>query len=189
MADLKKKFIDILFEDDEDDQELLDDSYEEVVKKPIEKEETTIRAKDILYRKSDTSPFVNLTETPLRKEETLEAKKNEYEMSAQISPIFGVINDNKEKEVKVNKKVDDSLTSKPLDSHLDIITSPIYGYGSNQGYLNDVDDNYIETTIDDEIELHHLFDYDEPVMQEEVSDANYDEDEEISLFRLFGDNK
>ena len=54
MADLKKKFIDILFEDDVDEQELQDDAYYaqkvETPVKPIK--ESPIKANDILYRKS-----------------------------------------------------------------------------------------------------------------------------------------
>lgn len=200
MADLKKKFIDILFEDDLDEQEYQEELYDEKENKPVEtKSDSPILAKDILYRKPGQSAFINLNEKP-KEEKIIEDTKEIYEMSSQISPIFGLIRENKPKVVNVNPETTETQTSKPADSHLDIITSPIYGYGNKEDAIeNDYDvkdilddnndnDDY-QTTEDDE--LHNLFDNEEEVLNSSYDslDTKVDNEEEISLFRLFGDNK
>lgn len=209
MADLKQKFIDILFEEDED-KEFDDEVYGEEVKASKHNDKSPIRAQDILYHKSSSSPFVNLNENKQNSTNNYVANNNintndEYEMSSQISPIFGVIKENKKKVINVDKEIIESQTSKPLDAHLDIITSPIYGYGNKEDAQDNnydvkgiVDDNDVqEEFVDEEIsseddELHHLFD----VEDEQYLNNSYDsldskalDDEEISLFRLFGENK
>ena len=185
MADLRKKFIDILFEDDNDDEE----TNSNEVSTDVRKSESPIKAKDVLYRKSATSPFVNLTEEPKRQEDSVAEKIPEvYEMSSQISPIFGLIKENKPKVVSVKPEITESQTNKPSDSHLDIITSPIYGYGNKE---DAIDNNYEVRNIIDENEddeLHHLFDEEEN-LNNSYDDMQDNPDEEISLFRLFGDNK
>ena len=195
MADLKKKFIDILFEDDAEEEEIADEIPSEErksiaaanAKKNIE--ESPIKAKDILYRKSSTSPFVNLTETkkpsPVVKEEFT---KEEYEMTSQISPIFGLLQENKDEKITVVSNLNETQTNKPTDSHLDIITSPIYGYSSGDSLPQDNNDQVRE---DEEEELHHLFDEEESlnVSYDTLSQKPEEGSDEISLFRLFGENK
>lgn len=195
MADLKKKFIDILFEDDAEEEEIVDEIPSEErksiaaanAKKNIE--ESPIKAKDILYRKSSTSPFVNLTETkkpsPVVKEEFT---KEEYEMTSQISPIFGLLQENKDEKITVVSNLNETQTNKPTDSHLDIITSPIYGYSSGDSLPQDNNDQVRE---DEEEELHHLFDEEESlnVSYDTLSQKLEEGSDEISLFRLFGENK
>ena len=195
MADLKKKFIDILFEDDAEEEEIADEIPSEErksiaaanAKKNIE--ESPIKAKDILYRKSSTSPFVNLTETkkpsPVVKEEFT---KEEYEMTSQISPIFGLLQENKDEKITVVSNLNETQTNKPTDSHLDIITSPIYGYSSGDSLPQDNNDQVRE---DEEEELHHLFDEEESlnVSYDTLSQKLEEGSDEISLFRLFGENK
>ena len=62
MKDIKKRFIDILFEPEDDPEE--DDIIKELdTKKQETKEVSTISAKDILYRKPEQSAFINLEET------------------------------------------------------------------------------------------------------------------------------
>lgn len=199
MADLKKKFIDILFEDDLEEPEYQEDFNDEEKKEPEEvKKESTILAKDILYRKAGQSAFINLNENT-KVEQIVEKNDELYEMSSQISPIFGLIKENKPKTVNVNPESTETQTSKPADSHLDIITSPIYGYGSKEDAIdNNYDvkdilddnrnDNYYQVSDD---ELHNLFDKEEEILNSSYDslDTKLDDEEEISLFRLFGDSK
>ena len=190
MADLRKKFMDILFEDEEDDYQ--PDNIFEDSKKSKPENDSPIRAKDILYRKPSTSAFIDLEEKPkesytANSDARIEEKHEVYEMSSQISPIFGLIKEKKKKVAQKSPEVVDTLTNRPADSHLDIITSPIYGYGNKEdARLNDYEVKDI--TNDDEEELHQLFDND---AQLEKSYEEYEkrEDEEISLLKLFGDNK
>lgn len=203
MADLKKKFIDILFEDDLEEQEYQEESYETESVKPVEeKKESPILAKDILYRKAGQSAFINLNEQP-KQDTFVEDTKDTYEMSSQISPIFGLLKENKPKVVNVNPETTETQTSKPADAHLDIITSPIYGYGNKEDAIDnnyDVKDilvdnnesiqsNVYQATEDDE--LHNLFDKEEEILNSSYDslDTRVDDEEEISLFRLFGENK
>ncbi len=181
MTDIKKKICEILFEDDETE---VDDSE----KKPVIKQEkkveevinegTQIKARDFLYQKSNV--FVDLNDN---KKQTNYADNNEpYVFSSQISPIFGVIKQDKKQETESELKVNKKLTSKPTDSHLDIITSPIYGYGSDVD--NNIDDLVQEKPeIYEEEELHDLFDNED----EKDSLDKLEDDEEITLFKLFGD--
>lgn len=127
MKGIKKKFLDILFENDKD--YIPEKEEDEVKVRPAAKKkpENTAKAKEVLYRKSKNSAFIDLDETisPVKQEKET---RNEYELSSQISPIFGVV-DEKKKTAIVRQNIDETMTNKPEDSHLDIITSPIYGYG------------------------------------------------------------
>lgn len=199
MVNLKEKFIDILFEDDDDETEISDEEIEAV--KETKKSESTIKAKDILYRKSSVSPFVNLTEDKPEKPFSIEEKIAEetYEMSSQISPIFGLIKENKKTVVNLGKEVTKAQVNKPADSHLDIITSPIYGFGNkedahdNNYNVKGIDDDQIEyrhssnDSVDEE--LHHLFDDNDSYLDKSYQDSEdrQNSEEEISLFKLFGD--
>lgn len=193
-GELKKKFIDILFEDEVDDEELQDNEVEEVAASTpeVKRSESSILAKDILYRKSGGSAFINLNEE-IAKDNTYtpETKKEEYEMSSQISPMFGLIKENKRKAYEPTPEITETQTNKPADSHLDIITSPIYGYGNKEDAQ---DNNYDVKGIieeDETQELHHLFDEEEYLNNsyESSSQTNDDNNDEISLFRLFGENR
>ena len=201
MKDIKKRFIDILFESDDEDEEEVVPVAEPVKKKEaVKKEETSFNAKDVLYRKSDQSAFINLEETIKTVKENKAAKEEEYELSSQISPIFGLIKENKPTYKKpADTGRDETLLSKPDDSHLEIITSPIYGYGTkdDQDISSLVIDNgYAE----DEEELHRLLDVDpqasdyvrlsNPEKEEFIypeESRNREEDEDITLFDIFGD--
>ena len=63
-GELKKRFIDILFEDDISDEELEDEAVQDAKneKSAAKKTESVISAKDILYHKSGSSAFINLNE-------------------------------------------------------------------------------------------------------------------------------
>lgn len=189
MADLRKRFIDILFEDDDNEEPIEDAPV--VEEKPTERKgESPIKASDVMYRKSGASVFVNLNEAPKQRENKItdEEKPEIYEMSSQISPIFGLIRENKKKVINVDPDIVETQTSKPSDSHLDIITSPIYGYGNKEDAM---ENNYDVKSITDEnedVELHHLFD-EEDSLNKSYDSLDDNNEEEISLFRLFGENK
>jgi len=192
MADIKKKFIDILFEDEDEESEALEIEKKVNKEKSFEtKKESTINAKDILYRKPGASVFVNLDETPNNYNKEEKESNDIYEMSSQISPIFGVIKESKPKNVTYDKDIIDTQTNKPVDSHLDIITSPIYGYGSKEDAMaNNYDVKGIEEADATDEELHNLFDTQD--LAGSLKKVNYTNDddidfEDISSFKLFGD--
>lgn len=192
MADLKKRFIDILFEDENEEELAEDSNYEQDVETSSEpKKESTILARDVLYRKNGASAFINLNETPRTDIRKNEEKPEEYEFSSQISPIFGLIKENEKKTVSVNPDIIQAQTNKPSDSHLDIITSPFYGYANKEDAQKNNYDVRSAIEENEEEELHHLFDKEEETLNSSYDDldSNPLEDEEISLFRLFGENK
>ena len=69
---IKKKFIDILFEpeDDEEQDLFVEETVKEIKKKEIKEKresEPAVKAKDILYKKPEkTSAFINLDETKIK---------------------------------------------------------------------------------------------------------------------------
>lgn len=189
--DIKQKFIDILFESDKDDKEETIDAVEE--EKHVKKEKSPIKAKDILYRKSENTTFINYE----NKAKTANASKDEvYELTSQISPMFGVIRENKHKNLNVNSEITDTQTSKPETSHLDIITSPIYGYGSKEDAIkNNYEVKGIPGENDDE-ELHQVFndedsEYENYLNENNTSVNNEETDSEedfLNFLSRFGDN-
>ncbi|MBR4470728.1 MAG: hypothetical protein IKS54_05360 [Erysipelotrichaceae bacterium] len=183
--DIKKKFIDILFEPDDDEEEIVE---KKETAKPVKKQESTVNARDILYRKPEKSAFINLEEKKEKKQDIgVETVYGDYEFSSQISPIFGVIKENKPNFVP-NTSVNESLVSKPDNSHLEIITSPIYGYGSREDYSKDhFDINEVLADTDEE-ELHRLLDEDYGYDAHTYDDID-DDDEELDLFSLFNEDE
>ncbi|MBQ6335488.1 MAG: hypothetical protein IJI46_10500 [Erysipelotrichaceae bacterium] len=186
--DIKKKFIDILFEPDDEEEEV----YEKPVEvKPAKKQENTVKAKDILYRKQEKSAFIDLNEKKPEKQQQqpkqAESVYGDYEFSSQISPIFGVIKENKP-EFRQSVSTNESLVSKPDNSHLEIITSPIYGYGSREDYEKDnLDINQVLQDTDED-ELHRLLDEDFGYDEHTYDDLDDDLDE-ISLFDSFNEEE
>ncbi len=183
--DIKKKFIDILFEPDDDE----DEGYEiPQPKKPVPKQESTVSAKDLLYKKSGQSAFINLDEKKTKKESSEpETEYGDYEFSSQISPIFGMIKENKPSLTPNKKNVNETLVNKPDHSHLEIITSPIYGYGSREDYEKDhFDLSQMMDNTDDE-ELHRLLDDDYGYDDHTYDDIDDSDDDEITLFGSYED--
>lgn len=179
--EIKKRFIDILFEpeDDEEDEDLSSSTQKKPEKK---KEDKSIKAADILYHKSETSAFIDLDEKPkIVKADTRTGES--YEFSTQISPIFGVLKGGEEPE-ETGKDVDESQINKPEDSHLEIITSPIYGYASKETVLKEETEEEEEPELDpyDEEELHRL------LLNEDERYSRY-EDDDLDLFDAFGDDE
>ena len=179
-SDIKKKFIDILFEPEEDEEEVYVKPKAE--HKPVKKQEKTVRAADILYRKPEKSAFIDLDD-PKKKPEKKEPENvyGDYEFSSQISPIFGVIKENKP-EITASVSVNESLTNRPDSSHLEIITSPIYGYGSREDFEKDHPDLFAGLADGDEEELHRLIDEDYGYDDHTYDDIDDKDDQEINLF-------
>ena len=200
-SNIKKRFIDILFEPEDYDEEEEIEVEEPVVerKTPVQqtvKEENPLKAKDILYRKSEKSAFIDLDIKKEVKSEK-EERKNDYEFSSQISPIFGVLRENDgTSSKKIISPVKEEMINKPDSSHLEIITSPIYGYGRGE------DEVKAETPVEsypnnnrDEEELHRLYDSERDYGYDDYSDHTYDdfeqnvldedEDEDLNLFNSY----
>ena len=183
--DIKKKFIDILFEPDDED--VIYEKPEEE-KKPVKRPESTVKAKDILYRKPERSAFIDLEEKKAEQQQKqVKSVVGDYEFSSQISPIFGVIKENKP-EFKSNVSANESLISKPDNSHLEIITSPIYGYGKREDFEKESDDFGNALQENDEEELHRLlgddFGYDEHTYDDFEGNI-----EEIDLFNSYDEEE
>ncbi len=177
--DIKKKFIDILFEPDESDNEI--ELYDEP-EKPRPKgpkfdaeNNTTVNAKDFLYKKSEQSAFIDLDPPKKLERKVISTPDGEYEFSSQISPIFGVI---KENEYKMSTKTDPDtkIVNKPDSSHLEIVTSPIYGYAKQNEPQHEYNEYFEDTS---EQELHELLDDD---FQDDHTYDDFSDDEEINLF-------
>jgi len=185
-SDIKRKFLDILFEPEDEDEEVYEKPKQEV--KPVKKQENTVKAADILYRKQEKSAFIDLNEKKKKPEKKQEENVyGDYEFSSQISPIFGVIKESKV-ETNTSVSVDEALINKPDSSHLEIITSPIYGYGNRSDYEKDHPDLFETIPASDEEELHRLLDEDYGYDEHTYDDLE-DENEEINLFNSYGEEE
>ena len=69
-SDIKRKFLDILFEPEDEDDEVYEKPKQEV--KPVKKQENTVKAADILYRKQEKSAFIDLNEKKKKPEKKQE---------------------------------------------------------------------------------------------------------------------
>ena len=184
-SDIKRKFLDILFEPEDEDDEVYEKPKQEV--KPVKKQENTVKAADILYRKQAKSAFIALNENKKPEKKQEENVYGDYEFSSQISPIFGVIKESKV-ETNTSVSVDEALINKPDSSHLEIITSPIYGYGNRSDYEKDHPDLFETIPASDEEELHRLLDEDYGYDEHTYDDLE-DENEEINLFNSYGEDE
>ncbi len=151
---IKQRFLDILFEDEDDDDLVVEKP------KPRAKDPNRVKASDLLYGKKkeekreepivetkktveekpvvvssnkQSNTFINYEKTS----EKVKVKKEEpvydevYVAQPALSPIFGNI----EKDLKPKKEdkpisVDYASTEKPKSNYLGTVLSPIYGYDS-----------------------------------------------------------
>jgi len=132
--DIKKKFLDILFEPEPEPEK----QGKVIVKAPLQdisakKEVNEVKEPVVQVKKT---PFINLNEEKkedvnIECSDVKEKPNKSYEYTQNISPIFGVI---EEPHKKTSTKIytDDSQTSKPSSSYLGTIISPIYGYDANK---------------------------------------------------------
>ena len=185
ISGIKQKFIDILFERDPEEKQ--EQPAVDITAEP-EDVVSNFNAKDVLY-KSKSSAFIDLEETiqEVKKEEDL---PQDYQFSQQISPMFGVVRkeeDNSQNVIRIAEK-DESMVSKPDDSHLDIVTSPFFGYGQNYVIKQPSEDSVKEED--------YPYDQDDPYVQGlyEHPDIPYDDnqepaDEDMRLFDEYEDKR
>lgn len=151
MGDLKRKIIDILFEDEPpviDEAPLSDvmNTKKEVKNMSVENKEKskerTVKvpdAKEILYgKKEKQSSFIDYFETgddsSTNKSVAKETKNEEkYELRENVSPIFGLINQKERKKKSAsNKDIQKAVVNNPPNEYVSIVISPIYGYDADK---------------------------------------------------------
>lgn len=152
--DIKKKFLDILFETEETEE------AETIVDEPMKDVKLTdkpavLKAHDILYKKDNSintivkqkpeapvqvslsNSFISLNTEPKKEEVKKEEIKEKYEIKPNISPMFGVVKNGEPvatpiEPKEVFKEEKPFNMSAPLkkshDSYLGTIISPIFGY-------------------------------------------------------------
>lgn len=186
-----KKIFDVLFEPDPNNS----DDEKQV---PKAKEQTRYKAEDFLYEKKNKlseetkeTKFDNIfVDYNIKKETKNEyvADKEEvserYEPSMNISPIFGVIEDKKKKDIHINADVDYASVNKPTDSHLGTVLSPFYGYSSPKNVEKKEDNEIKKEEIEDfdiTEDLGDIFATDE--FKQEIKEEG--QTEEIDLFSDF----
>jgi len=198
MGDIKKKIIDILFEDEKPiDEEFDADSPLLDIKEKSEKKEVKVpSAKDILYGEQNSTKgttFIDLYDKP---KEKLKAEDEGYEMMGNVSPIFG-LQDGSSTKRKTAKELEPRKPINFEDSDLGytgVVLSPIYGYENSKAdgarseiqekidYLVNEEEpfDYEEEEQEDQQELHELEDDDLPVISDdmfEVAVEKYDEED------------
>ena len=141
MGDLRKKFIDILFEPDEEidiDAPLTDVKTRSSDRKDIKKESKkeikkepskVIDAREVLYGEpSKQTSFIDYFDGINNKKpnDKKVAEEEKYEMHDNVSPIFGLLNQKERKKKTVSEKeIQKAIT--PSD-YISVVLSPIYGY-------------------------------------------------------------
>lgn len=177
---IKEKFMNILFEPEEEEDEYPKrDILEEIKKdKNLRPKPSTIKATDLLYGKKDSDSssqvFIDLNE--ITKEPPEVVTNEEYVASPNISPIFGNIDESKK-----TKKSNNSTTlnyasvDKPSSNYLGMVLSPIYGYDSNNTEDNKQEELKDVKNIDVTEDLSDIF------STEEVKLALEDDKEEKTI--------
>ena len=193
-SDLKKRFLDILFEPDEPE------VREPETKVKPQTPPKTIDAKEILYQeKPKNSSFINLEEkSPKKKEEPkpstiqkveevkpklIKDDDKNYVIKYNVSPIFGMV-EQKKTEKKIVKK-DSKSTVNPSkytsNEYIGGVISPIFGYDTEEADKareifeteNKVEEEPTQNDEVDEIDLYEapidIFeDFEEPYVDETV---------------------
>lgn len=132
MSDIKKKFLDILFEPPVEEIQaeapLTSLKGEEGVNIKKEEKDNVPKAKEILYGKQDKpSSFIDYFVVP-KKETKEEIAEEAYEMKENVSPIFGpIVHKEKKKKATLEKDIQKAITNNS-DEYTNIVISPIYGY-------------------------------------------------------------
>lgn len=206
---LKQRFLDILFEDD--DEEIIEEPKEKVVR-----EAPRIKASDLLYGKKENSPLIikdepkkEVVKPKVEKTEKVENKVNNtfinygektvenkpkevkekveemYISQPALSPIFGNVEKDKKKSKEEPISVDKAFVDKPNSNHLGIVLSPIYGYDSARYEEIKKEPVKKETYVDKDIttDLGDIFATDE--FKKEA--FNEDEETKTSEIDLFSD--
>ena len=197
--EIRKKFMDILFEPDDED-EIVEEGRLRDIKINAKKTEDSVKhlsAKEVLYKSNTESKtqksnaFIDYVEKKNTDSAPFVDNNEEYEFHETISPIFGVVNnDNSKVTYKAAEAPKETVLAKS-DSHLDIIPSPFFGYGEQKHVEeeeNDLINSITESPFEDTRELTN----DEDIhFINEHDDETYVVDQEISLFDdsfgVFGD--
>lgn len=198
--DWKKLFAELLYEEDDDGGEVVEEGKLENVyetPKPSKKtaavtsEEKTVDQETEVPKKK-SSYLIDVEEPKggsqmVHVGKSFETKKDEeYESQPTISPIFGVVGNVEKKVVKEAVKVEEKLIKKPESSYLGTVISPIYGYGSKE---DDTRAMKIQEEMDAEKEIHEMIRERDEMFQEvtidEILSSSQDDDlaeQELSLF-------
>ena len=165
-GDLKKRFLDILLEQDPEDEEYSEPKQIKEEKKEVVKENKTVpSAREVLYQDKKQSSFIDYEETPKKKTE--EVKKEaapvkkavqpvvkdddkDYVIKGNVSPIFGY--DSKEADkareiFEVNKDKNEKEDSEDVVDDIDLYDEPI------SLFEEDFEEPYVdETVFNEEVE-------------------------------------
>lgn len=193
---IKQRFMDILFEPDEEEK-INEMKQERRIDKSQITETSTIKATDILYKKGGNDDqktvFINLTETKTNANTTQNEEKplveeEPYVTSPNLSPIFGNIDNTKKKRKSSTANVDYASTEKPSSNYLGMVLSPIYGYDTikandarakfNNAPKAEYEDSDITEDLTDIFETEEFKQY----ADEEPSEDELDKTDDISLF-------
>lgn len=194
--DFKKRFLDILFEPDETEEE----KVEEVKPQP-KTSVKTLDAKEVLYQeKPKNSSFINLEENTPKKKEVVKPQEKpkveevkpklikdddkNYVIKDNVSPIFGMVEQKKSEKKIVKKDLKSTINPSKYTSNEYIggIISPIFGYDTEQAdkarevFEQDnikEEENVVENDVVDEIDLYEapidMFeDFEEPYVDETI---------------------
>lgn len=163
MSDLKKKIIDILFEPDETEVKVqvpfnTIQKTEPVIKKAPETK--PLNAKEVLYgdKNVNNNSFIDYEtkeEKEFRKEKEKERKELEeiYIRQGNVSPIFGLIDENEKETIQINNEVKanyDTGESSNNNEYINVILSPVYGYDSSKSVTSPDYFDFDDLDIDDE---------------------------------------
>lgn len=137
MSDIKKKIMDILFEEPEQN-----NSLESQVLEDIKLEGDLYKApkaSDILYGKQEKpSSFIDYFEVPRSNKKDEDDTKIEcYELRENVSPIFGVVNQKGKKKKLIDKDMSKAInntgdSNRKHNDYTNIVISPIYGYDDDK---------------------------------------------------------
>lgn len=199
-GDLKKKFLDILFEQDPEDEEYSEPKQVKEEKRESVKENKNVpSAKEVLYQDKKQSSFIDYEEAPKKKIEEVKKEKpavkkieqpavkdddRDYVIKGNVSPIFGEIEEPR-KEKKIIKSDKAAHINPSIYSTKEFtggVISPIFGYDSKEAdkareifEVNRESADEIEDVVND-IDLYEepisLFeeDFEEPYVDETVFD-------------------
>lgn len=171
MSDIKKKFLDILFEQETEEIEaeapLVDvkvEKKEEVKHNEIKEPTKSPNVKDVLYGKQDKpSSFIDYFEVPKREKPVDTVNEETYEMRDNVSPIFGPITQKEKKKKTATEKEIQKAVSSATQEYTGIVISPIYGYDTSKA--NDARKQLLNKPQKIEDTGDYLYDFDEPAFE------------------------
>lgn len=200
--DLKKKFLDILFEPEEESEVVVEEELKEVrglrttpVKEERRETVKPNRTPETTKRVVTSNSFINLDKVEDKKEEIKTREVNvdlsdTYELKHHISPIFGNIETKTTKKEETVKKPSVSASIPNNKDYTGIVLSPIFGYDNTSAEKARVDfmknkkkdsalltKNIYENEEVKEVKLHEetISLFDEPFDEPEISEEVFNE--------------